>query len=686
MVLRRAVIALLISLCAFPNPAWGAKSPSNAARTLFVYPGNHGFLHQTGYHVPQGWAAMHRIHAPGYLIEGQISGGEALPPGIYRYEFVFTLLPGQHAGLLSKANDVVRIEAWDATAHLCLMNRTFQVADFVDLRRHQATKSVTFSTHGRAGHRFQPRIYWPGLSGVFLHRVRLQELPNYDITQLEKKAERFEQMMGEVFLDRGYVVSRGENGSLEDVGDAAIWTGMYAASQAWRYKATHSPLALKRMHESLQALHELHRQSPRPGTLIRYIYPEGKILKQAASKDTYTGFYFALGQCLPYIRDRQLRKNLIADADALTEHFMANNLAFIPPEGTPVDMQPSISTLKLAEVIEGLRHDAGDRQRAIRLMEAIHLYFMIHAQSPWPELQEMMKHLKRQDFDAVHRDMVPFLNGALRALEQIQRNVHKSAIQWRWKDAPYQKLDLLLLQMIKQLTVPSRAAIRKPEELKFLSSQSIHALHFLKVAGLSVPRPNNYARTYKDNLWQNEALLKTAQEWNGMDENLIAAVTGHTQAAVMRGNSNHLSFLALFNLYQKERNAGIRAIYRNLFEQQYLPQQAEYNAMLHIMQPIFQLGPEQTGLGLWALSIYPESRRGRGEVYWQSIRKQRFQRYGGEVSGKARDPIAVDELQRDSFIWQRSARSMRGDDANKFYPPLDYLFVYWMARANNQIK
>lgn len=298
----------------------------------------------------------------------------------------------------------------------------------------------------------------------------------------------------------------------------------------------------------------------------------------------------------------------------------------------------------------------------------------------------MMKHLKRQDFDAVHRDMVPFLNGALRALEQIQRNVHKSAIQWRWKDAPYQKLDLLLLQMIKQLTVPSRAAIRKPEELKFLSSQSIHALHFLKVAGLSVPRPNNYARTYKDNLWQNEALLKTAQEWNGMDENLIAAVTGHTQAAVMRGNSNHLSFLALFNLYQKERNAGIRAIYRNLFEQQYLPQQAEYNAMLHIMQPIFQLGPEQTGLGLWALSIYPESRRGRGEVYWQSIRKQRFQRYGGEVSGKARDPIAVDELQRDSFIWQRSARSMRGDDANKFYPPLDYLFVYWMARANNQIK
>ncbi len=686
MVLRKAVIGWWVILCAFPYPVWGEKTPSNAARTLFVYPGNHGFLHQTGYHVPQGWAAMHRIHAPGYFIEGQTSGGEALKPGIYRYEFVFTLLPGQHAGLLSKANDVVRIEAWDATAHVCLMSRTFQVADFIDLRKHQATKSVTFSTHGRAGHHFQPRVYWPGLSGVFLRRVRLLELPNYDLVELATKAEKFEQLMGDVYLDRGYVVSRGEKGTLEDVADAAIWTGMYAASQAWRYKATHSPLALKRMHESLRALHELHRQSPRPGTLVRYIDPAGKLLKQHASKDTYTGFYFAVAQCLPYIRDRQLRKDLLADIAALSEHFLHNHFAFIPPEGTAVDLQPSISTLKLAEVIEGLRHDSGDRQRVIRLMEAIHLYFMIHAQNPWPELQRMIKHLKRQDFEAVHRDMVPFLNGALRALQQIQRNVHKSAIQWRWKDAPYQKLDLLLVQMIKQLTVPSRAAIRKPEDLKFLSSQAIHSLHFLKVAGTTLSRFHPYQRSYKDHLWQNEALLKTALEWNGMDENLIAAVTGDTQAAVMRGNSNHLSFLALFNLYTKERNAGLKKIYRSLFEQQYRPMQAEYNAMLHVMQPIFQLGPEQRGLAFWALSLYPESRQGRGEAYWQSIRKQRFLRYGGEVSGKARDPIAIDERQRDAFIWQRSARSMRGDDASKSYPPLDYLFVYWMARAFDQVK
>jgi hypothetical protein len=179
MVLKNTLIGILIILCAFPHPVWGEKTE----RTLHVYPSNHGFLHQTGHHVPHGWAAMHRIHSPGYFIEGQTSGGELLPPGIYRYEFQFSLLSGQHSGLLSKANDVVRIEAWDATQHAVLMSRTFQVADFLDRQRHQVTKSITFSTHGRTGHRFEPKVYWQGLSGVFLRKVVLKELPDFDAAQ-----------------------------------------------------------------------------------------------------------------------------------------------------------------------------------------------------------------------------------------------------------------------------------------------------------------------------------------------------------------------------------------------------------------------------------------------------------------------------------------------------------------------
>lgn len=178
MVLRRAVIGLLSISCAFPT---------YAARTLYVYPSNHGFLHQTGQHVPYGWAAMYRIHDPGYFIEAQANGGEKLAPGTYRYVFPFRLLAGQLSGLLTKADDVIRIEAWDVTTHECLISRTFQVSDFLPFSQHAVEKSLTFSTWKRPGHHFEPRVYWPGFSGIFLRDIELQQLNDFSPPDLEKK-------------------------------------------------------------------------------------------------------------------------------------------------------------------------------------------------------------------------------------------------------------------------------------------------------------------------------------------------------------------------------------------------------------------------------------------------------------------------------------------------------------------
>jgi hypothetical protein len=685
--LRKAIVWFLITLCAFPPPARGVEDPpAPAAQTLFVYPANHGFLHQTGHRVPYGWAAMYRIHFPGYFIEGQSNGGEALTPGIYRYIFSIALLPGQLGGLLAKADDVVRIEVWDVTTHERLMSRTFQIYDFLPPSRKYRTKALTFSTHGRDGHRFEPRVFWPGLSGVFLDRITLQRLSGIDLQELDAKAERFEQTMGELYLHRGYVLGKRLDGTPEDQGDAAIWTGLYAVSQAWRYKTTRSREALQRMQDSLRALHELYHLSPQAGTLTRYVYPDGRLHPAPASKDTYTGFFFAMAHCLPYIKDKVLKKNLLLDMEGLAAHFLDHDLRFVPAKGHAIDMNPSFSPAQLQDAMEALQHDDRDRQRAIRILEAIHFYFLIHAQRPWPELPRMIRDLKAQDFKAVHRQMLPFLNGALGALRQLQRNVHKSAILWKWKDAPYQKLDRLLLQMIEQLSVPSGSSLQAVEDLKILPSQSLHALHFLKVAGEVLPKPNRYQAYYRDNLWQNKALLKTAVQWNGFDEDLVAAAAGEAHAAAVRGSSTHLSFLALLNLMEKERDPNVKKIYQSLFDRKFRPLQADFNAMLQVMQPLFRSGPTQTGLGLWSLMLYPENRQGKGEAYWQARRDELAAKYGGITSGKARDPRPVHELQRDAFIWQRSARSLRGDNAAQLYPPLDYLFVYWMARAYGQLK
>ena len=114
--------------------------------------------------------------------------------------------------------------------------------------------------------------------------------------------------------------------------------------------------------------------------------------------------------------------------------------------------------------------------------------------------------------------------------------------------------------------------------------------------------------------------------------------------------------------------------------------QEDQNAMLHVMRSKFAMRPEQTGVGFWSLAQYSNDRRGTGERYWNDRRRALASRHGGQTEGQAVDPVFVGERQRDTFIWQRSARSLGGDDDDKFYPPLDYLFVYWLAEKSGSLQ
>ena len=174
------------------------------------------------------------------------------------------------------------------------MEQTFSQGDFRSYGRRSIIKTLTFSTWGRAGHRFEPRLYWPGLSSVALHRVDLVSLDSFSLPSLEQKALHFEELMETSFLDRGFVVARGPGQQIEDIGDAAIWTGLYAAAEGWRYRATRSSDARRRMERSLWALHRLHQRSPIPGTLVRYVFPNGDPYLQVLSRDVFVGFFFAM--------------------------------------------------------------------------------------------------------------------------------------------------------------------------------------------------------------------------------------------------------------------------------------------------------------------------------------------------------------------------------------------------------
>lgn len=699
MVLHRSFCLLLICLLTLgPSSPGAARNDvvrndvslndvrlNDVPQTLYVFPGNHGFIHETGYHVPMGWAARYRIDLPGNFIQGRISGGEELVSGTYRYVFYLALQPGKLGGLLKRADDVARVEVWDRTANERLIYQTFQIADFPAGSDRLVNKTLVFSTWKRQGHRFEPRIFWTGLSGLYLQRIELQRLADISPLDLAEKAQLFENEMGESYLDRGFVVSRRSSGDRDDLGDAEIWTGLYAAAEAWRYQATRSPEPLARMQASLRALHQSVLASKIPGTLVRYVDANGHPLPDPPSKDSYTGFFFAVANCWPVIKDRRLKKDLQKDVEAITDHLLDHDLAFVSPDGGRLEFNPFPSKTVLEENLRELNNDPHTRRQAVRLLEGIQLYFLTHGQRPWQELKPMIRALKHGDLAAMEKNLLPVLRGTFRALNQFQRNVQRSDYA-AYPDAPYGKLNGLLQQVLKNLTASLKGhTLADPSDVKLLPSQALHALHFIKVAGEILPKPNRFDDYYRANLWENKMLLKTLQDWNNMDEETLTAVVGHTQTSVMGSGSRHLPFLALYDLIRLEKDPALRARYEALFEDDYFPMQEDFNAMLHIMRGTLNRPSDQTGLGLWSLELYPTDRRGLGTAYWKQHAKELALRNGGLVMHQTRDPVPVNERQRDTFIWQRSSRSIGGDDADKWYPPLDYLFVYWLARANHFI-
>jgi hypothetical protein len=681
----RLLSAVLVVLtCAPLQTSWVPLSITSP-RPSASYLGNHDFKHQTGQRDPLGWGAYYRHHIPGLLISGLKNGGERLPKGAYRYDFYFARRLGHFSNLLSGANETVRLEVYDVTAKEVIAERTLVLADLLEPRKKFVRKSLSFSSWERSQHRFEPRIYWKGMAGIALSKITRVNLEAPTPRELKIKGRDFEDMMRTHFLDRGYVIVRSGNNTIEDKADAAIWTGMYAATQALRYKSTHDPDALRKMEASLWALHRLAQAAPISGTLVRYIDKSGTPLPEAASKDTYTGFFYAIGQCLPSVKDAALRKALLADTRLLANHLLDHNLSFQSSYGNAVDLKPYLSKNVFTEAYEELRHRPSIRKKWVLFLNIVRWYFGIHGQKAPAGLKRIIELLTEPNADQMEKELLPIVNDLRLGIRKLQQNVHRSALRGAREgltDTPYGKLDVLLLRMLANLDQNSRERpFERLEDLKILPSQSLHSLHFIKVAAEALPKPNRFSLYYKSNLYEGMSLLRTAVQWHQIDEDLLAAVRGEAEASVLRGSSAHLGYLALHNLILLEQDPLTRFQYQKLFEARYRTMRNEGNAMADAMHSAIGLSAKQMGLVLWALGRYPVDRVGKGEAFWEGEREALASAFGGIVHRRTRDPIPVDLRPRDAFIWQRSARAIRGDHKDWLYPPLDYLFAYWLARS-----
>ena len=90
-----------------------------------------------------------------------------------------------------------------------------------------------------------------------------------------------------IIISRSTIWTTGRyDGPFEDYGDSAIWTGLYVASQAFRYGSTGEQAALDNMENGLRALHRLQilDENGDLDYVARYVFPDGRTWNEVRAR------------------------------------------------------------------------------------------------------------------------------------------------------------------------------------------------------------------------------------------------------------------------------------------------------------------------------------------------------------------------------------------------------------------
>lgn len=138
-----------------------------------------------------------------------------------------------------------------------------------------------------------------------------------------------------------------------DVEDSAIWTGIYIASQAFRFAVTSENEASKNMERSLSAIHDLRMITGKEGLIARGILKgkdpsvfstdgykgtgnyQGYVWNGGVSRDQYLGVFYGMGIAYLLIQNSEAKDRLVEDVRSLANHIVDNNLRIIDIDGKP---------------------------------------------------------------------------------------------------------------------------------------------------------------------------------------------------------------------------------------------------------------------------------------------------------------------------------------------------------------
>jgi len=180
---------------------------------------------------------------------------------------------------------------------------------------------------------------------------------------LEQKAAHYDEMAVKYFTrNEGYQVSRElrkygdlDSGWLPNSDNDGLFTGVYCASQCFRYKVTGDKQAKENAKRAVEAMIKLTEITGKPGftaRATRYSYeenfktgnreewhicednPDCEWLGETSS-DEMTGHYFAYGIYYDLVADAKEKKKIAKVVKTITDHILENNFHLCDVDGVP---------------------------------------------------------------------------------------------------------------------------------------------------------------------------------------------------------------------------------------------------------------------------------------------------------------------------------------------------------------
>lgn len=180
---------------------------------------------------------------------------------------------------------------------------------------------------------------------------------------LEEKANHFDELADKYYIrNEGYQVSRKlrkygdmDSGWLANSDNDGLFTGLYCASQCFRYKVTGDKKAKENAQRAVNAMIKLTEITGKPGftaRATRYSHeenfgtgnreewhicednPDCEWLGETSS-DEMTGHYFAYGIYYDLVADDEEKKKIANVVKTITDHILENNFHLCDVDGVP---------------------------------------------------------------------------------------------------------------------------------------------------------------------------------------------------------------------------------------------------------------------------------------------------------------------------------------------------------------